>query len=109
MNISRINSNNSFGAQVIGKLKEEMLRKEYSLSSANKEAELRNFLLTKKEIKKILPQLTVDINAQNDSYYRINSKIGVFLQERGKDKLPENYNYSNLIKALNYIKENYVV
>lgn len=107
MIISNLNTNNNFGAKIIGQLKNEIIRKKYNLSSANKLTELDTFLSTVEKVEKILPELTVDIYSKNNSYYQIKSKLGDFLQARGNDKNSQNYDYNNLIKGLTYIKENY--
>ena len=109
MIISNINTNNNFGAKIVGQLKDEILTKEHNLSSANKQTELDTFLSTVEKVEKILPELTVDIYSENNSFYQIQSKSGDFLQERGNDKYSNNYDYNNLIKGLTYIKENYVL
>ena len=91
MNISRINVNNNFGAYTVGKLQEEINRKQI-----NKE--------TIETIKNLVPNAKADID-ENSNLYNVSIYGDTFYIRRENDE--KTSDYASLIKGLRYIKENY--
>ena len=91
MNISRINVNNNFGAYTVGKLQEEINRKQI-----NKE--------TIETIKNLVPNAKADID-ENSNLYNVSIYGNTFYIRRENDE--KTSDYASLIKGLKYIKENY--
>jgi hypothetical protein len=92
MNITRINTNNNFGAYTVGKLQEEIERKKI-----NKE--------TIETIKNLVPNAKVDIDKENSTLYNVSIYGNTFYIRRENDE--KTSDYASLIKGLKYIKENY--